>query len=85
MPFGQRKRIIEKARTKPKRPKLGESGKAISDITVGSQVCLRSSPIYHIGAVAFTTSDGVPKVGQLMKAAWSLNDSCHFKVKTCTR
>ena len=27
------------------------------------------------------TCDGVPKVGQLMKAAWSLNDTCRFKIK----
>lgn len=47
------------------------------------QVCLRSSPIYHIGAVGFTVSaDGIPKVGQLMKAAWSMNDTCRFKIKT---
>jgi len=46
------------------------------------QVCLRSSPIYPIGSVGFTVMcDGIPKVGQLMKAAWSLTDTCRFKIK----
>jgi len=46
------------------------------------KVCLRSLPIYHYGAIGYTIIDGVPKVGQLMKAAWSLNDTCRFKMKT---
>jgi E3 ubiquitin-protein ligase EDD1 len=54
-----------------------------NDFLVKFQVCLRSSPIYHIGAIGFTvTADGIPKVGQLMKAAWSMNDTCRFKIKT---
>ena len=45
-------------------------------------MCLRSSPIYPVGSVGFTvTCDGIPKVGQLMKAAWSLTDTCRFKIR----
>ena len=45
------------------------------------QVCLRNSPMFHAGALAFTTVDGTPKVGQLLESAWSLNDTCRFKIK----
>jgi E3 ubiquitin-protein ligase EDD1 len=37
--------------------------------------------MFHAGAVAFTTVDGTPKVGQLLESAWSLNDTCRFKIK----
>ncbi|XP_013417985.1 E3 ubiquitin-protein ligase UBR5, partial [Lingula anatina] len=80
MPFGQRKKLIEKARAKTKKSK--HSASTASDIQCGSQVCLRSCPMYHTGALAFTTVGGVPKVGQLMESAWTLNDSCRFKIKT---
>ena len=48
----------------------------------GMQVCLRSSPMYHHGAVAFTTVDGPPRVGTLMESAWSLDNTCRFKIRT---
>ncbi len=79
MPFGQRRKIIEKARSKGKRGKGSSSG---PEIVTGTQVCLRSSPMYHIGAVGFTIGDGIPRVGQLMESAWTLNDTCRFKIKT---
>ncbi|XP_062606641.1 E3 ubiquitin-protein ligase UBR5-like isoform X3 [Saccostrea cucullata] len=75
MPFGQRKKMLEK--TKKKKTK---DGSVTSDVTAGSLVCLRSSPMYHSGALAFATIDGVPKVGQLLESAWSLSDSCRFKI-----
>ena len=34
------------------------------------------------GAIGFCSVDGVPRVGQLMEAAWSLNDTCRFKIRT---
>ena len=37
--------------------------------------------MFHSGALAFTTVDGIPKVGQLLESAWSLNDTCRFKIK----
>ncbi|VDH90552.1 E3 ubiquitin-protein ligase EDD1, partial [Mytilus galloprovincialis] len=82
MPFGQRKKMVERTRTKKKKSKDTSSFSTFSssDVITGSLVCLRSSPMYHIGALAFTSVDGVPKVGQLLESAWSLNDSCRFKI-----
>ncbi|XP_052085872.1 E3 ubiquitin-protein ligase UBR5-like isoform X2 [Mytilus californianus] len=82
MPFGQRKKMVERTRTKKKKSKDTSSFSTFSssDVMTGSLVCLRSSPMYHIGALAFTSVDGVPKVGQLLESAWSLNDSCRFKI-----
>ncbi|XP_066269411.1 E3 ubiquitin-protein ligase UBR5-like [Branchiostoma lanceolatum] len=77
LPFSQRKKLVEKARTRSK--KSGTDTKS-SDITTGMQVCLRSCPIYHAGALAFTTVGSVPKVGQLLESAWNLSDTCRFKV-----
>ncbi|CAH1775507.1 unnamed protein product [Owenia fusiformis] len=85
MPLGQRKKLLEKSRNKGKKNKAPNAGSCKStterEIVAGSQVCLRSSPLYHAGTTAFTTIDGVPKVGQLMEAAWSLTDVCRFKIK----
>ncbi|PRD18610.1 UNVERIFIED_CONTAM: E3 ubiquitin-protein ligase UBR5 [Trichonephila clavipes] len=36
--------------------------------------------MYHSGALAFTNVGNVPRVGQLMSAAWNLTDTCHFKI-----
>ena len=94
MPFTQRKKMVEKARSKGKKSKgssslgagsSGGGGSGASEVTAGTQVCLRSSPIYHVGAIAFTTTDGVPRVGQLMEAAWSLQETCRFKIRTQLR
>ena len=51
-----------------------------SDITVGSQVCLRKVPMYHSGSIGFTVAGGVPKVGQLLNSAWNVTDTCRFKI-----
>ncbi|XP_071034360.1 E3 ubiquitin-protein ligase UBR5 isoform X5 [Parasteatoda tepidariorum] len=75
-PYAQRKRLWEKARAKSKR----QSASFSSEIVTGAQVVLRNSPMYHTGALAFTNSGNVPKVGQLMSAAWNLTDSCRFKI-----
>ncbi|KAK7086287.1 E3 ubiquitin-protein ligase ubr5 [Halocaridina rubra] len=72
LPFNQRKKLWEKFRSK--------SRKQRSEITEGVQVGMRSSPMYHPGALAFSTSGGVPKIGQLMNAAWNLSDTCRFKI-----
>ncbi|XP_050693642.1 E3 ubiquitin-protein ligase hyd-like isoform X3 [Eriocheir sinensis] len=72
LPFNQRKKLWEKFRSK--------SRKQRSDITEGVQIGMRSSPMYHPGALAFSTSGGVPKIGQLINAAWNLGDTCRFKI-----
>ena len=84
MPYGQRKKIIEKARLRGRKNKGGDA-KGASEIQTGQMVCLHSSPIYHVGAIGFCTVDGIPKVGQLMEASWSLNDIKRFKIKPTAR
>lgn len=46
------------------------------------QVCLRNNPLYHAGAVAFSISAGIPKVGVLMESVWNMNDSCRFQLRS---
>lgn len=41
---------------------------------------MKNSPMYQPGAIGFTVAAGVPKVGQLMNAAWTLSDTCTFKI-----
>lgn len=36
--------------------------------------------MYHSGALAFTNSGNVPRVGQLLSAAWNLTDTCQFRI-----
>lgn len=38
--------------------------------------------MYQPGAIGFTISNGVPKVGQLLNSAWDLSDVCRFKIIT---
>lgn len=55
---------------------------AQTEIVCGSQVCMKNSPMYQPGAIGFTVAAGVPKVGQLQNAAWTLSDTCTFKLIT---
>uniref|UniRef100_S4RBH7 Ubiquitin protein ligase E3 component n-recognin 5 n=1 Tax=Petromyzon marinus TaxID=7757 RepID=S4RBH7_PETMA len=43
-------------------------------------VCMRNNPVYQAGAVAFSVSSGVPKVGVLQESVWNMNDCCRFRV-----
>ncbi|KAK7870183.1 hypothetical protein R5R35_012737 [Gryllus longicercus] len=79
LPFPQRKRLWEKHRAKSRKHRPSTS---TADIVCGSQVCMKNSPMYQPGAIGFTISNGVPKVGQLLNAAWNLTDTCRFKVLT---
>lgn len=79
LPFPQRKRLWEKHRAKSRKHRPSTS---TADIICGSQVCMKNSPMYQPGAIGFTISNGVPKVGQLLNAAWNLTDTCRFKVLT---
>lgn len=80
MPFALRQKTLNKIRSRSKKSRSSDASRA-AEITVGSQVCLKSSPIYNIGATGFTVSDGVPRVGQLMEAVWAFTDTSHFRVK----
>ncbi|XP_075236131.1 E3 ubiquitin-protein ligase hyd isoform X1 [Lycorma delicatula] len=77
LPFNQRKKLWEKYRAKSRKQRPSTSA---AEITVGSQVCMKNSPMYQPGAIGFTISGGVPKVGQLQNAAWNLSDICRFKL-----
>nr|XP_006821041.1 PREDICTED: LOW QUALITY PROTEIN: E3 ubiquitin-protein ligase UBR5-like [Saccoglossus kowalevskii] len=79
LPFTQRKKILEKTRTKSKKPRVSSSSK--SNIVVGTQVCLISKPLFHSGALAFTVVGGMPKVGELQESAWNLSEICRFKIR----
>lgn len=80
LPFGQRKRLWDKHKAKAKKPV--RSTVSSQDVTVGAQVCMKNSPMYQPGAIGFTISNGVPRVGQLLNAAWDLSDICRFKIVT---
>ncbi|KAK7885986.1 hypothetical protein WMY93_025607 [Mugilogobius chulae] len=82
VPFSQRKKMLEKARAKNKKPKSSAGISSIPNITVGTQVCLRSNPLYHAGAVAFSVNAGIPKVGVLLESVWNMNDSCRFQLRS---
>lgn len=90
LPFGQRKRLWEKYKAKSKKPSRANSHNANSggsqssqqEITIGTQVCMKNCPMYQPGAIGFTVINGVPKVGQLLNAAWDLSTNCRFKIIT---
>lgn len=77
MPFELRKKIAQKTRVKSTKKQSKGCG---SEITCGATVCLRTAPFHNQGAIGFTIHNGVPKVGSLLECAWSLTDSCRFKV-----
>ncbi|KAK6633415.1 hypothetical protein RUM44_004018 [Polyplax serrata] len=77
MPFSQRRKLWEKFRAKSRKHRPSAN---TQDILVGSQVCMKNSPMCQPGALGFTVSYGVPKVGQLQNSAWNLTDVCRFKV-----
>ncbi|XP_055611780.1 E3 ubiquitin-protein ligase hyd-like isoform X2 [Uranotaenia lowii] len=78
LPFGQRKRLWDKYKAKAKKPVRPSVN--TPEVTVGAQVCMKNSPMYQHGAIGFTISNGIPKVGQLLNAAWDLTNVCRFKL-----
>lgn len=82
IPFGQRKRLWDKHKAKARKPTVRTATPNAPEIIVGTQVCMKSSPMYQPGAIGFTISNGVPRVGQLLNAAWDLSDVCRFKLIT---
>lgn len=72
--------IYSQQQAKSKKPVRSSASSA--ELTVGSQVCMKNSPMYQPGAIGFTISNGVPKVGQLLNSAWDLSDTCRFKIIT---
>ena len=90
LPVAQRKKLLDKYSSKKKT--LESSGKKSSkdhhrssksssgEITVGSQVCLSTAPLYQAGSIGYTCVGGIPKVGQLLNSAWNITDTCRFKI-----
>ncbi|PIK38864.1 putative E3 ubiquitin-protein ligase UBR5, partial [Apostichopus japonicus] len=79
LPLAVRKKVMEKAKEKVRAKKREAFNSA--NIAVGTQVCLRSCPMYHTGAIAINIKGAPPKVGQLMETAWNLSDTCRFRVR----
>ncbi|XP_012256943.2 E3 ubiquitin-protein ligase UBR5 isoform X2 [Athalia rosae] len=78
LPFAQRKKLWEKYKTKSRKHR--PSTVLSTDISYGNHVCMKNSPIYQPGAIGFTIANGVPKVGQLLSAAWNLDATYRFKI-----
>ncbi len=36
--------------------------------------------MYYPGAICFTSANGEPKVGELLEQAWTITETCRFKV-----
>ncbi|KAL5969583.1 E3 ubiquitin-protein ligase UBR5 [Taenia solium] len=51
-------------------------------LSPGDLVCMRNAPMFHSGAIGFTLTNGIPKVGVLLEDAWKLTDVCRFRVKS---
>ena len=79
-PYSHRKKVWEKLKAKTKKQRLNTASSGSPDIVQGVQVCLRNSPSYHPGAIAFNTAGGAPRLGILQTAAWNVTDTCTFKL-----
>ncbi|XP_012151178.2 E3 ubiquitin-protein ligase hyd isoform X2 [Megachile rotundata] len=77
LPFAQRKKLWEKYKAKSRKHRPSTIS---NDISYGTHVCMKNSPIYQPGAIGFTIANGVPKVGQLLVAAWNLDANYRFKI-----
>eukprot|EP00794_Sanderia_malayensis_P011765 gene11765-12982_t len=75
-PFEQRRKLMDKVKQKAKKSAISGS----SLIQAGTQVCLRSCPLYYPGAIGFTAVNGEPKVGELLEQAWTITEKCRFKL-----
>lgn len=78
LPFAQRMKLWEKYKAKSRKHK--PSTALSTEISYGTHVCMKNSPIYQPGAIGFTIANGVPKVGQLLSAVWNLDAICRFKI-----
>ncbi|XP_043283698.1 E3 ubiquitin-protein ligase UBR5 isoform X2 [Venturia canescens] len=78
LPFAQRKKLWDKYKAKSRKHR--PSTVVSTDISYGTHVCMKNSPMYQPGAIGFTIANGVPKVGQLLSAAWNLDSTYRFKI-----
>lgn len=55
-------------------------------LLLSPQVCLRSSPLYNSGALAFTVGNETPQVGEMIHSLWNFADNkVRFKVISSTK
>lgn len=59
LPFIQRRKIWDKYRAKARKQKTNNLS---SDIIVGSQVCMKNSPLYQPGAIGMLKTYKKPKI-----------------------
>ena len=83
LPFTERKLLITQFQDK-NRSFNTSSGNSLfgrgNQIQEGSQVCLRSRPIYSSGCQAFYIKGPVVKCGELQESVFSLSEKCRFKI-----
>ncbi|CAD5229165.1 unnamed protein product [Bursaphelenchus okinawaensis] len=77
-PFTDRVLMFENAKRKTREEPLTKP----KEITVGSEVRTRAIPIYAASSVGVSFVNGVIMVGVLMEAAWTMNETCRFRVMT---
>jgi hypothetical protein len=62
--------------------KKGQDSSKSLAIAVGSEVRTRAIPIYGNGSVAVNFTSGIPLIGVLMESAWTMTETCRFRVFT---
>uniref|UniRef100_A0A0N5BRZ1 E3 ubiquitin-protein ligase UBR5 n=1 Tax=Strongyloides papillosus TaxID=174720 RepID=A0A0N5BRZ1_STREA len=77
VPFQDRRKLYEK--NKSRTTKSSDDGHK-EEIVVGSEVVLKTSPLYAAGSIGINFSSGLPQVGILQEAAWTLTEHCRFKI-----
>uniref|UniRef100_A0A914X9H6 Ubiquitin protein ligase E3 component n-recognin 5 n=1 Tax=Plectus sambesii TaxID=2011161 RepID=A0A914X9H6_9BILA len=78
LPFNERRKKWEKLKSRSKKHVTFD----MNEIKEGCEVRTKSNPIYPPGAVGVNFSNGYPQVGELMEAAWTLTETCRFRVRT---
>nr|CAD2189154.1 unnamed protein product [Meloidogyne enterolobii] len=76
-PFNERRKIWERYAPAKKQVTFEACG---SEIVVGSEVRTKSTPIYSFGSIAVNFSQGIPMIDVLYEDAWTLNETCLFRV-----
>ncbi|KAI6173317.1 E3 ubiquitin-protein ligase UBR5 [Aphelenchoides besseyi] len=76
-PFADRMQMFENVKKKGRE----ETGQT-KEIIVGAEVRTRAIPIYASGSVGVNFSSGVPLIGILMESAWTMTETCRFRVFT---
>uniref|UniRef100_A0A914YMX1 E3 ubiquitin-protein ligase UBR5 n=1 Tax=Panagrolaimus superbus TaxID=310955 RepID=A0A914YMX1_9BILA len=77
-PFTERRRVFDKHKNKAKKFISTSS----SDIKIGAEVRTKSNPVYAANSIAVNLQSSVPMVGVMMESAWSLTETCRFRIYT---